>query len=310
MPRTRQRRSILAAPALFAFALLPCLLLRGSTPPSSRLIQNPPPVPTVPLETILARAADYCRKLEASSFDLACREEISETYNPNLDFDRRSLPPEADRPKYLGPTITIDRINKIKHAFVHDFHCVRAGGTIRETRDLVSMNGRKKSLPDTEIQTSVINFGAAFLGPVGLFGESVRTDYDFAIVAEVEVNRTPTVVLDIKPRPGVPFARALRGRAWIDPLTGDILKLEWGESRAGSSDVFGNRGRRYKRTPRLDILSEFGAERDGIRFPTRLSVEEAYLNEAGKAFVRTKAVAVYADLRFSARGDSNRPEPR
>lgn len=299
MTGIRRGRSSRAALAAVAFALLSGSLVHGTAPAAKRPAQNGPAVAAVPLEAVLAKAADYCRKLETSAFDFTCREEITETYDPNLDFEREGLLAGPGLPKFQGPTITIDRARKIKRTFVHDFRCVRSGGALRETRTLLEGRGGKKAASGAEIQASAVDFGAALLGPVGLFGERVQPDYDFAIAAEAEVDSTRVVVVDAKPKAGTLPPRALSGRAWIDPLTGDVLKIEWSESRAERSDVFGKRGRLYNRTPRLATRSEFGAEKDGIRFPTRLSFEEAYLNDAGKAFIRSKAEVAYRDYRFS-----------
>ena len=51
-------------------------------------------------------------------------------------------------------------------------------------------------------------------------------------------------------------------------------------------------------TPRVVLTSEYAFEKNGIRFPSRLSVEEAYLKESGKAFVRSKTEVVYKNFKF------------
>jgi len=58
------------------------------------------------------------------------------------------------------------------------------------------------------------------------------------------------------------------------------------------------RGLNSGRTPRLVMRSDFSAEKNGIRFPSSLYVEEAYLKESGKAFVRSKTEVVYKDFKF------------
>ena len=131
-------------------------------------------------------------------------------------------------------------------------------------------------MPNAELQTSIVVYGTALLAPVGLFGERFQPGYDFTIAGEERIGNTKVVVVDAKPKPGTPPARNLYGKAWIDPATGDILKIEWSEGRVGNFDVFARRGERYKRTPRLSIRSEFSAEKNGIRFPSRLSIEETY----------------------------------
>ncbi len=259
------------------------------------------------LAPLLAKAAEYCRRLESSAFDFVCREEIRETIDPKLDAAAQKRPladPGATKylgsgaSNYIGPTLTISTVKKIKHSFVYDYHCVRAGRTIREVRTQLEENGKRKVVPNAELQTSVVVFGTALLGPVGLFGERFQPGYDFSIAGRDRIGSIDVVVIDAKPKPGAPPSRNLYGQAWIDPATGNILKIAWSENRVGRFDVFVRRGELFKRTPRLTIRSEFSAEKNGIRFPSRLSVEEAYLKESGKPFVRSTTEVVYKDFKF------------
>ena len=153
-------------------------------------------------------------------------------------------------------------------------------------------------MPNAELRTSVVVCGTALLAPVGMFGERFQPGYDFTIAGHDRIGATPR-------RHRRRQAQARRAghpeplRQGLDrPSTGDILKIEWSEDRVGRFDIFEKRGQIYKRTPRLVIRSEFSAEKNGIRFPSRLSVEEAYLNDAGKAFVRSKTEVVYKDFKF------------
>jgi hypothetical protein len=293
----------LAAAALAAVALLflPQPPARAVPHHPLRASQNPvAPSPQPQLPALLAKAAEYCRKLESSAFDFVCREEIAETINPSLDAGPKSPPSKSGGTTYTGPTISIGWTNKIKRTLIYDLQCGRAGGAIHETRSLLEENGKKKVGPDAQLETPVVIYGTAFLGPVGLFGERFQPNYDFRVAGEEKIGGTRVLVVEAKPKPGAPTSSDLTGKAWIDPITGYILKIEWSESRVGRSDVFEERGRLYKRTPRLVIRAEYGVEKNGVRFPSRLSVEETYLNDAGKASVRSRTEVVYQDLKFSA----------
>lgn len=298
MPKSRISRLPAAAIIAVAVAFLSQTSVHGARFLPLRPSQNTAASPAISLEALLAKAAEYCRKLESAAFDFVCREEISEKFDPTLDADRKSPPLDPGKTKYSGPTVVISWARKAKRSFVYDYRCVRAGRTIRETRTLLKENGKKKVGPNAALQTSVVDFGAALLAPVGLFGERFQPDYDFAIAGEEKIGKIRVLVVDAKPKPGAPPAGNLYGKAWIDPDTGDILEIEWSESRVGRFDVFEKRGRLYDRKPRLVIRSEFNAEKNGIRFPSRLSVEEAYLGESGKAFIRSKTDVIYKDFKF------------
>jgi hypothetical protein len=283
----------LAAPSLSS---LPPADLASETAPGHGRI--PAALPRPQLEALLAKAAAYCRKLESSAFDFVCREEISESINASLDVGKKAHPANPEGITYKGPTFIISTYKKIKRKLVYDYQCVRAGRTIREMRTQLEENGKRKVVPNAELKTSVVVFGTALLGPVGLFGERFQPDYDFTPAGEAKLGKTKVLVIDAKPKPGAPPTRNLYGKAWVDPATGDILKIEWSESRVGRFDIFEKRGQLYGRKPRLIISSEFHAEKNGIRFPSRLSVEEAYLNDKGKATVRSRTEVVYKDFKF------------
>lgn len=297
-------RPVWTAFAAAAVALAPSspASVKGALDPSASARQTVASAlqaaPSAALSPLLAKAADYCRRLEASAFDFVCREEITETIDPNLDIDRRTPPINHRQTEFLGPVFVISRARKVKSLYVYDYQCVRAGRTIREVRTQLEENGRPKVVPNAELRTSIVVWGTALLAPVGIFGERFQADYDFTMAGNERVGATAVLVIDAKPKPGAPPSRNLYGKAWVDPASGDILRIEWSESRVGRFDVFEKRGRLYKRTPRLVIRSEFNAEKNGVRFPSRLTVEEAYLKDSGKAFVRSKTDVVYRDFKF------------
>jgi hypothetical protein len=283
-----------------AFEISPAAALPGPAPKPS---QEPASSPRPPLEDLLAKAAAYCRRLEDSAFDFVCREEIRETLDPKLDLaaERRASyePDPVPMTIFAGPTISFRTVKKLKHSVVYDYQCVRGGRAIREMRTMLEENGKKKVVPNAALKTSIVVFGRALLGPVGLFGERFQPDYDFTVSGAERFGKIPVVVIDAKPKPGAPPSRNLYGQAWIDPRSGDILRIEWSESRVGRHEIFDKRGDLFKRTPRLIIRSEFSAEKNGIRFPSRLTVEEAYLNkDSGKAFIRSTTEVVYKDFKF------------
>ena len=306
MPGIRISRSTAAMIAGLALTLLSPSFAPAEAASSQEPSRSVAPPAPPPLDVLLAKAAEYCRKLESSAFDLACREEIRETIDPKLDTSQKAVRPAPGStndlgpgaPSYLGPTLVISTVRKVRRSFVYDDRCVRAGRTIREVRTQLEENGKKRIVPNATLRTSLAAFGAAFLGPVGFFGTHVQPGYDFAVAGRDRIGDVPVVIIDVESKPGAPDTRNLSGRAWVDPATGEILKIERTDSRVGRFDVFEKRGQLFKRTPRLVELSEFGTGKNGIRFPSRLYFEEAYLKGSGKAFIRSKTEAVYRDFQF------------
>jgi hypothetical protein len=303
------------APSLAA-ALAAAVFIFPSQPPA-HAVSHPPlrasqkpasPSPQTRLAALLAKAAQYCEKLESAVFDFVCREELAESVNPSLDVGPNSSPPKSGGAPFLGPTVSVAWTNKINRTFVSDLRCQRADGAIHETRTPLEENGKETAGSDALPGTPAVAYDTAFLGPVGLFGKRFQPGFEFSVAGEEDIGTTRALVVEAKPKAGAGLSRpgpigfagtaAGGGKAWIDPATGNILRIEWSESRVGRFDVFEKRGRLYNRTPRLVISSEFSAEKNGIRFPSRLTVEEAYLKESGKAFIRSKTEVVYKDFKF------------
>ena len=214
------RRSRLAVLLAAALALVPCAEPSAQTtlPSSQEPAKAAPAPPPASLGPLLAKAADYCRRLESSAFDFVCREEIAETIDPNLEIDRRMPPLPSEWNDYIGPTIRISRARKIKSTYVYDYQCVRAGRTIREVRTQLEENGKRKVVPNAELRTSVVVWGTALLAPAGIFAERFQPDYIFTVAGNDRIGATAVVIVDAKPRPGAPASRSLYGKAWIDPV--------------------------------------------------------------------------------------------
>ncbi|MEW5900167.1 MAG: hypothetical protein AB1715_01755 [Acidobacteriota bacterium] len=250
------------------------------------------------LDALVKNMAAYCQKLEGSAFDFVCLEEIKETIDPRLDL-RRNQTVFRDWTWAPGRTIVISGSpRRLKHTCVYDYQCIRSGQSIREMRTLLKENGKKMNVPNAALKTSIVVFGTALLGPVGLFGERFQSQYDYSVVGRDKIEKRSVVIIDAQPKTGAVETRNLYGKAWVDPVTSDILKIEWSDSRVGHYELFEKRGESYGRTPRLIIRSDFSVEKNGIRFPTHLSVEETYLGKRGPAFVRSRTDVHYKDFKF------------
>ena len=249
------------------------------------------------LETILNKTAEYCKKLEGVAFDFVCREEISERINPSLEISMPLVPnwtwTTLGQKAYMS-----GRPSDIKNSYVYDYQCVRAERKVREVRRLLEENKKKKDEPDAKLKTQVFVFGNVMQGPVGLFGERVQILYDYKVVGQDRIGKRPVIIVDSTPRAEDSEATNLFGKAWIDAETCDILKIEWSEKRVGHYDIFEKRGELFSRKPRITLRTEFSVEKNGIRFPSKLSLEEAYLTERGRVFVRSETNVVYKDFKF------------
>jgi len=249
------------------------------------------------LESLLKKTSEYCRRLESAVIDFICREEIKETIDPALDYPQPKNAREAIA-SWNKPPVPPPSMWKIHKSYTYDYQCLGTAGKITENRNLLEENGKKKNDPKAKLKTEVFIFGTAFLGPAGIFAERFQKDYVYTVVGRETLDERPAIIIEAVPKPDAPETKTLYGKAWIDAETAAILRIDWNEGRIGHFEIFEKRGRSFDRKPRITIRSEFRAEKNGLHFLSRLIAEEAYLNQRGRAFVRSKTDVVYKDFKF------------
>ena len=288
---TRLSRTVIIAVGLFALTLA----LAGRAP-----AQDKKPAPQeVDLPALLDKLTAYARRLENVVLDFVCREEIGEKIDYTLDAVSSS--PLMDVWSYgpgSGITVRGRRVKVDKNSYVYDYQCIRKDRVIKESRTLLEENKTKKNEPKATLKTAIFVYGNALLGPVGIFAERFRPLYTYKLAGRDKIDKKPVVIVEAVPADENTELRTLYGKAWVDPATADILKIEWSERRIGRFDIFQERADRYKLKPRITIRSELRTEANGIRFPNVLFLEEAYVNSRGRAVVRSETTVTYKDFKF------------
>jgi len=259
-------------------------------------------VAEIDFPALLSKAAEYCRKLESSILDFFCQEEVEETIDLTLEVEKPGAP--LDEWRYLSGRnvgtnfISAGRIKKFKNSFAYDYQCLRADRVITEKRTLLREGAKERNEPNAKLELSGFTYFNSLLSPINLFGEKNQPDYDFSIIGKEKLKRRPVLVVEAKLKAGVTEPKCLSGKAWIDAATAEILKMELTQKPTGGLEIFAKREAQYKRKLRLMLRTEFSAEKNGIRFPSRLLIEEAYINNMGRAFIRSKTEVVYKDFKF------------
>ncbi|MBN2206316.1 MAG: hypothetical protein JW742_02840, partial [Candidatus Aminicenantes bacterium] len=77
-----------------------------------------------------------------------------------------------------------------------------------------------------------------------------------------------------------------------------IVRIEWEQTSIGNFEVIRETAERLEAEPALISTTDYGVVKNGIRFPSRDTTEEAYLMKKGKRFVRSRSTIVYKDYRF------------
>ena len=104
-------------------------------------------------------------------------------------------------------------------------------------------------------------------------------------------------ILEVKPRlTGI--SRYLGGRIWLKADDASVLRIEWDPTTFGSYENILARAEAYKAIPEVRSYTEFGVEKNGLRFPSLDVTEEAYRDPDGKLFVRSRTNVVYRGHKF------------
>ncbi len=294
--------------SIFGILLL-CLLggLFGQEAPT------PAPDP-FQLALVLKSAREYCRRLERAALDFICVEEVSELVD--LSRESREAPVQhapdlstqgsgvsgsggyaghmsSSRPISFNPRAG----EKTAHALVYDYQFIRKSGKVEENRTLLEKDGKRAS-PDTPVPANkAFNYSDILLAPVQLLDDRFSEYYSYRLLGRETIDGTETWILEVAPRlTGV--SRYLGAKLWLSAADSSVLRIEWDPSTFGHYEAILARAESFKAKSEVRSVSEFGVEKNGLRFPSADLTEEAYRDGAGKLFVRARTSVVYKDHKF------------
>ena len=252
------------------------------------------------LVKILKRCARYCRQLEQAGIYFFCSEEIVQ----KGDFSRMKLanimatPSETRTIIYNGRRRTVTP-KKVKRTYLYEYQLIKEkpGDEARERRIPLKKDGKERRRENALLETAYYKHEKVLFGPVGLLNSYWQRFYDYKIVADEMIHGEKTVVIEAIPALNRGH-NTLFGKIWVKDGDFSIVKIEWNPKSVQYIQSINMIAALYKETPSIVFVSEFNKERNGIRFPTRFYIEEAYVNEKGEKFVRLHTDVTYKDYRF------------
>ena len=239
------------------------------------------------MSRLLALAAGYCARLSRASIDFVCLEDVSEKI-----YDWR-----VHYPSSTGPALPSWRNEPVGHRYVYDYQFIVENGNRTEKRRVLELDGVKKEGEDTELDTQTFFYKNVMFGAVDLMAESRQSFYRYELKARESQGGQAVAVIEAVPIPGLAVA-VNRGTIWIRESDGAILKIVWNDRMMQETEAIRETARRLKSTPQILQVTEFGFEKNGVRFPNRFSIEEAYVNKKGKKSLRSTLNVVYRDYKF------------
>jgi hypothetical protein len=244
------------------------------------------------LADILRRAGQYCGRLEKASLDFVCLEQITE----KIDYSRDRADEIYLMPGGIRTQIRVAKL-KDESSYLYDYQFIRKGSNKREKRVLLEKNGKKVKEEDSQLEASSFQIENVLLGPIGLLSQYMQTNHDYRIIGEEMVGGEKAVILEATPKASLNRPHCY-GKIWLSEMDSSVLKIAWEQRSIGNYAVLEERAKRYKADPVITSISEYGFEKNGLRFPSQDYSEEAYVNEKGKKFIRTKTSISFRDYKF------------
>jgi len=228
----------------------------------------------------LKKSSHYCQRLEDAALYFTCIERIRETIFLSKKYFcshiERRHPPKNRKKISPDPISSSTRFNNgEKNSYIYDYQLIRKEGRIIERRILKMENGNLKHKAFAPLKTKRFYIYKPVFGPIGLLGQDSHKFYNYSLLKEESVDGRGAWVLEAKPKRLIP-GKPNYGKVWVDKQDGSILKMEIeAESLAGYERIWADYVSRGI-APRINVEIDFGLEKNGLRYPTRIICKEAY----------------------------------
>lgn len=245
------------------------------------------------LARILERTKEYCAKLERAALDFTCIEKIEErTYSTVEEA------PDGVVPNPSGVVYTYKPVNTPYYAntYVYDYQFVRTGSRKAESRILIEENGRKKKNKDAVLTTTAVRVENALFGPIGLLGAAAQDLHEYRLVGEETEKGRKVLILEATLKATLDRVHCT-GRIWVAEDDASIRRIAWDQTSVGNFEIIQRTAKEMNAEPRLTSVTEYGQEKNGLRFPSKDTTEEGYIKH-GRVQVRSLTTILYKDYKF------------
>ena len=126
----------------------------------------------------------------------------------------------------------------------------------------------------------------ALFGPVGLLSESWQKLHDYRLIGEDRVGKEKAVVIWATPKQelGQPHPY--------------VLKIAWDQKSLRNYKEIEEFAKSQDAEPSITAFSEYGYEKNGLRFPSRNYSEQGYVFSSGPKVANAKISVVYKKYKF------------
>jgi hypothetical protein len=222
------------------------------------------------LAAILKKSAEYCRRLEQAALDFVCFEEVTEE------------------------TVHFTRDTKV---YLYDYQFIRKNQQTQEKRNLIAVDGRKTKSRESSLQTVMFLYENVLFGPVGLLSESRQLVHDYKLIGEDKIGKEKAVVIEATPRQEIGEPH-LYGKIWVKEDDGSVLKIVWDQRSLRNYKMIEEFAKSQGAEPLITAFSEYGREKNGLRFPSRNYSEQGYILSGKRKIANARISVVYKKYKF------------
>jgi len=244
------------------------------------------------MSTLLQRAAEYYKRLEAAVVYYFCVETVTEMLHPVPEKHKGFVAFHADAKGWpsLYPKKTL------KNEWVYDYQMLRRGKSVQERRVLLRENGLEKKQEHASLKIRIFDYWTMAFGP-NAFDKEFQERSAFTLLRRERIFGRDALVVQVEPRPPIP-SNLMWGLSWIDEVDSTFLRIEFSPRSIRNFFSLERKGRDLHAVPDTTIQIEFAVLHDGIRFPSRFRIEEAYIADDGERFALSSIDVAYTDYRF------------
>ena len=239
------------------------------------------------LVRILRVCAEYCEKLANASIHFVCEERILEEiyhYRPGTYFRNQPL------------LIDIEQ-----STLVYEFQFSLDGKRIEESRTLLEEDGRRMYQKGAKLKMKSLRDVFVLLEPVRFLDKDIQKCYQYKIVKKEKFGGNSAIVIEAIPN--VQESGVSSGKIWVRDGDFCLLRIEWVQKTLRDFEGIEKAPEGMEAEPHITFVTEFLNEKNGILFPSKHFVREAYLIEFSKTrrikkeIIRSETTVAYKDYR-------------
>jgi TonB family protein len=242
------------------------------------------------LKKILEQGAAYAERLSGAAMDFVCEETIKTTnyamYLPKTSLadtlanqGKTSLSSSGSgemimitgRPIILGQNPWDTKTNR----FVCDYQMIKKGERVEERRILLKENGTSVESAHKSLDDKQYTALRPLFAPLAVLTADRQKYYDFRFAGEETIGGKPAAMIEAVARPGA-VTETPAAKIWIDRESFRILKCETEGLPVEGYDTVLAEASKIGIIPKSVMTTIFGEAKNGVLFPTRISLRIDY----------------------------------